>query len=56
MREAPVIGPNELSSMWNRYRRPMLIAAVSSRGARKLIREALKDTGLTEVEDYLCAA
>ena len=56
MREAPVIGPDELPSTWNRYRRPVLIVAVSSRGARKLIRQALTDLGLTEVEDYLCAA
>lgn len=56
MREAPVIGPEELLSTWNRFRRPILIVAVSSRGARKLIRQALTDSGLTEVEDYLCAA
>ena len=56
MREAPVIGPDELTSAWNRFRHPMLVVAVSSRGARKLIRQALTDSGLTEVEDYLCAA
>lgn len=56
MRDAPIVAPNELTSIWNRYRQPVLIVAVSSRGARKLIRQALTDTGLTEVEDYLCAA
>ena len=56
MRDAPVIGPDELLSTWTRYRRPMLIVAVSSRGARKLIRQALADMALVEVDDYLCAA
>lgn len=56
MREAPVIGPDELPSVRSRYRHPMLIVAVSSRGARKLIRQALADMGLVEVNDYLCAA
>lgn len=56
MRDAPIVGPDELVSTWSRYRHPMLIVAVSSRGARKLIRQALTDSGLTEVEDYLCAA
>ncbi len=56
LREAPVIGPAELSSAWTRYRQPMLVAAVSSRGARKLIRQALAEMGLVEVEDFLCAA
>jgi glycosyltransferase involved in cell wall biosynthesis len=56
LRGAPVIGPGELPETWARYTRPMLIAAVSSRGARKLIRQALSDMGLAEVDDYLCAA
>ena len=56
MRDAPIVAPDELTLTWNRYRRPMLIVAVSSRGARKLIRQALADVGLSEVKDYLCAA
>ena len=56
LREAPIIAPDELPAAWSRFRRPMLIAAVSSRGARKLIRKALADMGLVEEEDYLCAA
>jgi len=56
MRDAPVIGPDALPSTWARYRHPMLIVAVSSRGARKLIRQELANSGLTEVDDYLCAA
>ena len=56
LRGAPVIDPGGLLETWSRYTRPMLIAAVSSRGARKLIRQALSDMGLVEVDDYLCAA
>ncbi len=56
LRNAPVIGPGELQETWTRYRRPILIVAVSSRGARKLIRQALGDLGLGEVDDFLCAA
>lgn len=56
LREAPVIGPDELPATWTRYRHPMLIVAVSSRGARKLIRQALTDIDLVEVDDFLCAA
>ena len=56
LRGAPVIGPDGLVDAWSRHRRPMLVVAVSSRGARKLIRQALHDMGLAEVDDYLCAA
>ena len=56
LRGAPVIGPDQLLEAWSRYRRPMLVVAVSSRGARKLIREALTDLDLVEEVDYLCAA
>jgi len=56
LRDAPVIGPDGLLDAWSRFSRPMLLVAVSSRGARKLIREALSDMDLSEVEDYLCTA
>ena len=56
LRGAPVIGSDQLPKAWSRYRRPILIVAVSSRGARKLIRHALTDLGFTEVDDFLCAA
>ena len=56
LRGAPVIGPYDLSGAWSMYGRPMVVVAVSSRGARKLIRQALADLGLSEVDDYLCAA
>ena len=41
---------------WSSQRRPILLAAVASRGARALIRDQLADMGLKEVEDYLCVA
>ncbi len=56
LRDAPIIAPEELRVAWSRFRHPMLVVAVSSRGARKLIRKALADMKLVEVEDYLCAA
>ena len=56
LRDAPIVAPEELPTAWSSRRRPLLIAAVASRGARKLIRQALSDMGLIEVDDFLCAA
>ena len=36
--------------------RPFIIAAVSSHGARALIREQLSELGLVETDDFVCAA
>ena len=56
LRGAPVIGACDLRAQWDAAARPFLVVAVASRGARQLIRQTLADLGLTEVEDYLCAA
>jgi len=56
LRGAPIIGADDLRGRWEAATRPFLVVAVASRGARQLIRQALADLGLTEVEDYLCAA
>lgn len=56
LRRKPVIGPDDLSAWWTRHERPMLLAAVASRGARALIREALAELGLVEGSDFLCMA
>ncbi|MFH1572051.1 MAG: glycosyltransferase [Gemmatimonadota bacterium] len=56
LRGAPIIGPAALPALWRAAERPFLVAAVSSRGARELIRQALREMGLVEVDDYLCAA
>ena len=56
LRGKPVIGSNRLSDAWSCYDQPFLVVAVSSRGARKLIRQTLTDLKLGEVDDFLCAA
>ena len=56
LRRKPVIGPDDLPAWWTRHERPILLAAVASRGARALIREALDGWGLIEGNDFLCVA
>lgn len=56
LRGAPVIGPEAVVEWWRRFSRPVLIAAVASRGARALIRAQLEEWGLEEGVDYWCAA
>jgi glycosyltransferase involved in cell wall biosynthesis len=56
MRGAPVVGPDDLLLWWRRFERPILLAAVASRGARALIRERLRQWDLVEGEDFLCVA
>lgn len=56
LRGAPVIGPDDLLAWWRRYQRPMLLVAVASRGARRLIREQLREWEMVEGEDFLCVA
>ncbi len=56
LRRKSVIGPEDLLAWWTRHERPILLAAVASRGARALIREALDGWGLIEGNDFLCVA
>ena len=56
LRGVPILSAGELMGCWSSHRRPILLAAVASRGARALIRDQLADMGLKEVEDYLCVA
>jgi hypothetical protein len=56
LRGAPVVRPEDLPARWRSARRPLLLAAVSSRGARRLIRQELARIGLTEGTDFLCVA
>lgn len=56
MRGVEVIGAEGLRERWQRYRRPLLLAAVGSRGARGLIRQRMAELGLKEGEDFLCVA
>lgn len=52
VRNAPVIWPEQLEDFPN----AIVIAAVSSFGARQLIRQRLNQMGRTEGVDYFCAA
>ena len=56
LKGAPIIGAGDLRPKWDAAARPFMVVAVASRGARQLIRQALADRGLVEVEDFLCAA
>ena len=56
LRGAPVVGPDDLMDWWRRFKRPVLLSAVASRGARALIREQLRGWDLTEGEDFWCVA
>jgi len=52
----PILAPEELPVWWARYQRPMVLAAVSARGARQIIRSRLTGMGLIEGQDWLGAA
>jgi glycosyltransferase involved in cell wall biosynthesis len=52
----PIHAPTDLPDLWVRFNRPILLAAVGSRGARKLIREQLTAIGLKEAIDWWAVA
>lgn len=56
LRRVPIIGPRDLQGIWGLLKRPLLIVAVASRGARALIREELERQHLSEGKDFICAA
>lgn len=51
-----VLPPDQLLPAWARFKRPVLLAAVSSRGARSTIRECLNKLGLCEASDWWAVA
>jgi glycosyltransferase involved in cell wall biosynthesis len=55
-RGRPIIPPAELPALWQQQERPVLLAAVGSRGARKLIRSQLLSMGLREAADWWAVA
>ena len=55
-RGLPIISADDLPDMLKRYQKPVVLAAVGSRGARQLIRERLTEMGLVETEDYWAVA
>jgi glycosyltransferase involved in cell wall biosynthesis len=52
----PVLSPEELPEWWERYARPVVLAAVGVRGARELIRQRLNALGLVEGQDWWALA
>ena len=55
-RGRPIIGVDELDEWRGRYQRPVVLAAVGSRGARGLIREQLTARRLEEGRDWWAVA
>ena len=55
-RGLPIIAVGELDTWWERYERPILLAAVAARGARNLIREQLEARGYVEGRNWLSVA
>jgi glycosyltransferase involved in cell wall biosynthesis len=55
-RGVPIVAPADLRQLWSSLPRPVLLAAVGSRGARRLIREQLEAMGLVEGRDWWAAA
>lgn len=56
LRGIGIHAPSELRSCWNETEHPLLLSAVASREARRLIRAHLRDMGLEEGRDFLCVA
>ena len=56
LRHVEIIGVESLQEAWTQWRRPILLAAVASRGARQLIRQRLNQWGWREGVEYLCVA
>ena len=56
MKNRPIHPPDSLPSLLSVTKRTVVLAAVSSRGARALIRQQLTDLGLVEGEGFWCVA
>ena len=56
MRGIPVHDAEDLGTLWQDDGESLVVTAVSSRGARGLIRARLNALGLVEARDYWCAA
>ena len=55
-RGLPIMDPEKLAGWWRAQDRPVLLAAVGSRGARQIIRANLLALGLKEAEDWWAVA
>ena len=56
LRGVPIVGPADLPSHWASLPRPIVLAAVGARGARRLIREQLAQMSLVEGQDWWAVA
>ena len=56
LRGKPIYSVDDLPVLWSQYRSPVILASVSSRGARALIRNRLRYQGFVETRDYWCVA
>jgi glycosyltransferase involved in cell wall biosynthesis len=54
--DVPIQTPADLSGLWARYQKPIVLAAVGARGARQLIRHQLNAMGLQEGRDWIGVA
>lgn len=55
-RGLPIIPAQELHDWWRRYRNPVILAAVGTRGARPIVRARLNGLGFREGADWWLAA
>jgi cellulose synthase/poly-beta-1,6-N-acetylglucosamine synthase-like glycosyltransferase len=55
-RGLPIVGPEDLLTLWRTCPRPVVLTAVGARGARSLIRRQLADMGLAEGRDWWAVA
>lgn len=56
LRGIPILAVDDLPELWRRFDHPILLAAVGSRGARRLIRERLRSMGFREGSDWWAVA
>lgn len=56
VRSRPVWSPAELPRLLDREPRPLVVGAVGTLGARALIRDALREIGLAEPDDFVMVA
>jgi glycosyltransferase involved in cell wall biosynthesis len=55
-RGKPIISIEDLANQWPAFEKPIILAAVGARGARKLIRASLEDMKLEEGRDWYAVA
>ena len=48
----PILAPDDLLGWWRKAANPVVLAAVGARGARRLIRQFMADSGLQEGSDW----